>query len=242
MDKNCVITLLLALGLSLSARGQEARLLQFDTREQRFDTVRFDGGPVALRYPFRNVSSKTVTIMEVHSTCGCFTGEVSPRKIAPGASAVLEAVLDPKSLHGPQNRHITVLATDGTSEIMSSLSARGFVLRDESEGEIRFATGLGKGLRSNAAFTWVEKDEFGDYVFSFPLYNDTDKEMTLKYSAPSRVKFYEAPATLAPHSRINIRGEYNSRWKRDGSKVDAEVRIEVNGEAVQAVALKGTIY
>ena len=241
MDRSRIITLLLCLGLSLGARAQEARLLRFETREQCIDTVRFDGGVITLRYPFRNVSGKTVTILEVHSTCGCFTGESSARVLAPGARAVLTAVLNPENLHGPQNRHLTVLATDGTTEKMSSLAVKGFVLRDQSEGEIRYPADLGGGLRANAGFAWLEKDAFGDHVFSFPLYNDTDREMRLELRAPSRVKFYEQPAVIGPHSRVNVRGVFDVRWKRRGSQVAESVDIRVNGEKVTPVVLKGTI-
>lgn len=242
MDKIRIITLFLSLGLPLAAQGQEARLLQFDSREQSVDTVRFDGGSVTLRYPFRNISGKTVTILEIHSTCGCFTGEVSSRTLAPGAGAVVTAVFDPQRQFGMQNRHITVLASDGTREVMSSLTVKGFVLRDESEGEIRYAKDLGYGLRSYADFAWVEKDSFGDLVFSFPLYNDTDKEMNLEFRTSSRVKFYEAPSAIVPHTRVNVRGIYSARWKRRGTVISEKIEVKVNGKAIEPVVLKGTIY
>ena len=78
MDKSRIITLLLALGLAtFGAQAQEGRLLRFESAEQTVDTVRFDSGALTLRYPFENVSGKSVTVLEIHSGCGCFTGDVN---------------------------------------------------------------------------------------------------------------------------------------------------------------------
>ena len=113
----------LCLGLFLEAGAQEGRLLKFTEPEQQVDTVRFDSGTVTLYYPFKNVSGKDVIILEVHSGCGCFTGETDKRTLAPGASAVLKASFNPATLHGAQNRHLTLVATDGTDTVFSSVSA-----------------------------------------------------------------------------------------------------------------------
>ena len=62
MDKSRIITLLLALGLvAFGAQAQEGRLLRFENAEQTVDTVRFDSGALTLRYPFENVSYKTLS-------------------------------------------------------------------------------------------------------------------------------------------------------------------------------------
>jgi hypothetical protein len=245
MEKIRIITvvLLMSLGLSLEARAQGSRLLRFSEPVQVVDTVRFDGGAIQLRYPFENVSGKTVTVLEVHSTCGCFTGEVVKRSLKPGEKTVLKATLDPHSLYGPQKRHLTVLATDGEGqEVLSSVTVEGYVLRDESLGEIRYAEHLGRGLRTDASFAWLTLDKFGDYVFSFPLYNDTDREMTVRVEGPSRVKRYGSPLTLAPHTRGDVRGEYRRPWwKRKGANVSETLTINVDGEAVAPLQIRGTI-
>lgn len=242
MDKSRIITLLLALGLTaLGTQAQEGRLLRFEKAEQTVDTVRFDSGALTLRYPFENVSGKSVTVLEIHSGCGCFTGEVSRRVLAPGAKTVLTAVFDPKSLYGSQTRHLTVVSSDGENTVLSSVSVKGYVLRDASEGEIRYAEDLGGGLRTDTPVNVLSKDGFGDYVFSIPLYNDTDREVKLEVSASSsRVKLY-APGTLAPHSREDLRGQYNALWKRRGSTVLETLTISVDGVQVAPLQIKGTI-
>ena len=91
MEKIRTIAILLCLCLPLAAGAQGSALLRFSEPEQAVDTVRFDSGAITLRYPYENVSGKTVTILEVHSTCGCFTGEVDTRSLRPGGKGVLVA-------------------------------------------------------------------------------------------------------------------------------------------------------
>jgi len=240
MDKNRTIALLLCLSLTFGAQARDGRLVRFVKAEQQVDTVRFDSGAITLRYPFENVSGKSVTVLEVHSNCGCFTGEVNRRVVAPGEKAVLTAVFDPKSLYGSQNRHLTIVTSDGNETVLSSVSVKGYVLRDATEGEIRYAEDLGQGLRTDVSVNSLMKDSFGDYIFSIPLYNDTDQEMTLRVVAPSRVKLF-APETIAPHSREDLRGQYNALWKRRGSEVKETLILTVNGVEVAPVHIKGTI-
>ena len=186
----------------LPAAGGGSALLRFSEPEQAVDTVRFDSGAITLRYPYENVSGKAVTILEVHSTCGCFTGEVDTRSLRPGGKGVLVAVFDPKSLYGDQTRYLTVVTSDGTDNVLSSIAVKGYVLRDESEGKIRYAEDLGQGLRTDTSVNALAWDSFGDFAFSIPLYNDTDEEMTLEITAPRRVKLY-APATLPARRRAS---------------------------------------
>lgn len=240
MERCRTIVILLCLALPLGARAQGSALLRFTEPDQTVDTVRFDGAPVTLRYPFVNVSGKTVTVLEVHSTCGCFTGEAKPRSLKPGEKGVLEAVFDPKSLYGSQNRHLTVVASDGTETVLSSIALKGYVLRDESEGRIRYAEDLGRGLRTDTRVNALAKDSFGDYVFSIPLYNDTDKEMVLEVRGPRRVKLY-APAAIPARSRVDLRGEYKPRWKFLRPQVEETLTVKVNGTEVAPLQIRGKI-
>lgn len=240
MEKIRPIVILLALCLPLAARAQGRALLRFAEPEQAVDTVRFDSGAITLRYPYENVSGKAVTILEVHSTCGCFTGEVDTRSLRPGGKGVLVAVFNPGSLYGDQTRYLTVVASDGADNILSSIAVKGYVLRDESEGKIRYAEDLGQGLRTDTSVNALAWDSFGDFAFSIPLYNDTDQEMTLQVAAPRRVKLY-APATIPARSRADLRGVYDARWKRLGTEVTETLTVTVGGVATAPLQIKGTL-
>ena len=240
MEKIRTIAILLCLCLPLAAGAQGSALLRFSEPEQAVDTVRFDSGAITLRYPYENVSGKAVTILEVHSTCGCFTGEVDTRSLRPGGKGVLVAVFDPGSLYGDQTRYLTVVTSDGADNVLSSIAVKGYVLRDESEGKIRYAEDLGLGLRTDTSVNALAWDSFGDFAFSIPLYNDTDEEMTLEITAPRRVKLY-APATIPARSRADLRGVYDARWKRLGTEVTETLTITVDGVAAAPLQIKGTL-
>ena len=240
MERIRTIALLLCLCLPLGARAQGSALLRFSEPEMRVDTVRFDGGALTLRYPYENVSGKAVTILEVHSTCGCFTGEVDVRSLRPGAKGVLTAVFDPKSLYGDQTRYLTVVTSDGTDNVLNSIAVKGYVLRDESEGRIRYAEDLGQGLRTDTSVNTLAWDSFGDFAFSIPLYNDTDEEVTVAVSAPRRVKLY-ALATIPARSRADLRGVYDARWKRLGTEITETLTITVNGVAAAPLQIRGNL-
>ena len=240
MERIRTIAFLLCLCLPLGARAQGSALLRFSEPEMRVDTVRFDGGALTLRYPYENVSGKAVTILEVHSTCGCFTGEVDVRSLRPGAKGVLTAVFDPKSLYGDQTRYLTVVTSDGTDNVLNSIAVKGYVLRDESEGRIRYAEDLGQGLRTDTSVNTLAWDSFGDFAFSIPLYNDTDEEVTVAVSAPRRVKLY-APATIPARSRADLRGVYDARWKRLGTEITETLTITVNGVAAAPLQIRGNL-
>ena len=240
MEKIRTIAILMCLCLPLAAGAQGSALLRFSEPEQAVDTVRFDSGAITLRYPYENVSGQAVTILEVHSTCGCFTGEVDLRSLRPGAKGVLTAVFDPKSLYGDQTRYLTVVASDGTDQVLSSIAVKGYVLRDESEGRIRYAEDLGKGLRTDTSVNALSWDSFGDLVFSIPLYNDTDADMMLQVTAPRHVKLY-APSVIPARSRVDLRGSYDALWKRRGTEVMETLTITVNGVETAPLRIKGTL-
>ena len=242
MEKTRILCIvLMCLGLSLEARAQEGSLIRFDQAVRDVDTLRFDSGALTLRYPFGNVSGKSVTVLEIHSGCGCFTGTVDRRTLAPGQRAVLTAVFDPASLYGSQTRHLTVVTTDGTDTILNTVSVEGYVLRDQSEGEIRYAEDLGQGLRTDTSVNALVKDKFGDYVFSIPLYNDTDREVVLEVEASSsRIRLF-APQTIGPFERVDLRGTYNALWRRRGAEISETLTIRTDGAETAPLHIRGTI-
>jgi len=236
-----ILLTLACLGLFAGAKAQGVRLLKFTDPERNLGTLRFDSGKRTLEFPFENVSGKTVNILEVRSSCGCFSGEISQKLLKPGAKGVLKAVFDPSTLYGDQNRHLTILATDSQNKILSSITVKAYVQRDESEGKIRFAEDLGANLRSDTSEYSLKKDKEGDFMASFPLYNDSTQPMKLSLSKPMRLKVY-GPGEIAPQSRIDLIVKYRPFFKKKGSEIRETLGIKVNGEKVSSIIIKGKIY
>ena len=236
MDIRKALTMILCLGLVFSSGAQPRKLLDFTPSVKNLDTLRFDADSVLIIYTATNVSDKPVTILDVHSSCGCFTGSASHKAIAPGASATVRAWFKPRSLHGDQNRHLTVVATDGTEQVLNSLSVKAYVLRDQTEGEIRFSQDLGEGLRTEALRVGLVMDKEGDYLLRIPFYNDTDSPVSVEFAGPERLKLF-APERIAPRSREDVRGIYNARGLRRGREVREKLQIKVNGTEVLPIEI-----
>jgi len=236
MDIRKITLMILCFGLLVSARAQNRSYLEFSPKEVNLDTIRFDADSVLLHFVAKNVSGKPITILEVHSSCGCFTGEASRKAIGPGESSEVKAWFKPRSLHGKQNRHLTVVATDGESQVLSSLTAKAYVLRDQSEGEIRFPDYLGEGVRTDRLSYMIEMDRQGDFVLRVPLYNDTDTPVDVKVSGPERLKIFSPEKTIGPHSREDIRGVYNAKWIKRGTEITDSLQVLVNGKKVTTIS------
>lgn len=235
-----LILLALCLGFLTDAGAQTRKMLEFATREYNLDSLRFDSDSLVLDYGCENVSGRRLTVLEVHSYCGCFTGEILKRSLAPGEKTVVRAVFRPFTLHGPQNRSLTVIVTDGQVQTENSLSVKAFVTRDQSEGEIRFPEHLGCGIRTDALTYLLKKDREGDYVFSFPLYNDTDQPVRIGIEGPSRLKIY-APETIPPRSRKEVRCIYGHAWLIRGAALSGKLRIRADDRELSPVTFEGKL-
>lgn len=238
MLKQLTVCIALCLGSVLGAGAQSHVLIRFDERNQTLDTLRYDGGVQTLRYPFTNVSDIPVTVMEVRASCGCFTGEVAQTRIKPGGRGVLLAKLDPAELYGPQNRFLNVLVQGREGEVFNyNVSVKTYVKAQLTEGQIRYYTNLGDSLRTDAPRVLVNRRRDGQYVFSFPLYNDTDFPKRLEYEPSARLKLIQAPEFVPPRSRVDVKGTYNPLWRRWGSEQTEPLRIKADGKELPAMEM-----
>lgn len=235
------MSIVLCLGLLQGTWAQSGRLLRFTPSEKDLGEIRFDSGKASLEFEFQNISQKSVTILEVRTTCGCLTGSARKSVLAPSEKSVVDAVFDPSSLYGDQSKHLTIVSTDGQNTLLSSITVKAKVKRDQSEGEIRYAELLGSGLRTDTPEVSFKKDRFGDLVVSIPLYNDTDSPVEISFGAPLRISVI-APNKIAPRSRVDVVCKYNSLFRRKGASIRETLRIKVNGDRVNPLTLKGKVY
>lgn len=236
--KRLCIALVLCAGTVFSAHAQQpCPLLRFSNPTVNLDTLRYDCPDTLLEYRFENISTGPVSIIEVRSQCGCFTGEIAQKEIPVGGVGMLRAKFSPATLHGPQNRHLTVLSSNGKTEMLSSVSVVCFVLRDISEGEIRFPEGLGEGLRTDRLKYRTSMDSMGDYSCSIALYNDTDAEVSVTLTSKRGVKIY-CPKTIPPRARVTA--NVIVRPGRRRGDFSRQIAVRVNGRAVQGLEIHGT--
>ena len=204
------------------------------------DTVRFDAGPLTLKYVCENIAEKPVTILEVRSQCGCFTADFPKKAINPGEKAVVTARFDPHTLFGSQKRHLTVVATNGDYRKFNTLTLTGYVKRDQSEAEIRYPVLLAKGLRSDVATVGFRLRKAGEKpVRTLTLFNDTSAAMHIEARGSKRLTV-TSPAVIEPATRVEIVLLLDTTGMPSGS-FEEILTIFVEGKKMAQVPLRGII-
>ncbi len=186
--------------------GQTPRILSFESPVMEIDTVRYDAGPVTVRFVCENICDKPVTILDVHSLCGCAKPSFSRSEIKPGGKSVVEVIFDPSSLFAEQNRHLTVIATNGDYRKFNTITVHGYVKRDVTEAEARYPHELAPGLRSEVDVLGMrlnKKGEVSEKVFT--IYNDSKSAMSLKWSSDYKGVNVTVPSKLAAGESAKVK-------------------------------------
>ena len=95
------------LELNLSADSQS---LAFDTTELSLTSLSEDSEPVTVVFPVKNVSSRTIYLTRVSSSCSCLQPEPFDGflKLSPGESSEIRAVYNPEGHPGKFSRKLFV--------------------------------------------------------------------------------------------------------------------------------------
>ena len=204
------------------------------------DTVRYDAGPVKVRFTCTNICDKDVSIVAVNSQCGCAKPFFSRESIKPGAKAHVDVILDPSSLFAEQNRHLTVVATNGDYRKFNTITVHGYVARDVSEAEVRYPYELVPGFRSEVDVLGMRLNKKGAVSEKeFEVYNDTSVPMSLKWGTDYKNVKAEVPATVAPHSSVRIK-VYLDTAKMPAGEFSEPMFIYVDGRKAKVI-LKGSV-
>lgn len=237
---NIIIALVVLLVGASPARSQTARILRFQEASLSVDTVRFDAGPVTIEYDCENIADKPVTILEVRSQCGCFTADFPKKAINPGEKAVVKARFDPHTLFGSQKRYLTVVATNGDYRKFNTLTLTGYVLRDETESEIRYPVLLATGLRSDVSAVGFRLRKRGEKPQrTLVLYNDTSAPMKIAAKSSPGVDI-NCPSVIEPAGKVEMSIILDTSGLQDGD-FEEILTLFVDGKKAADVPLKGRI-
>lgn len=225
---------------ALSLAGQTSRILRFEPSVIEIDTVRYDAGPVKVRFTCTNICDKPVSIVAVNSQCGCAKPSFSRAAIRPGAKGYVDVVLDPSSLFAEQNRHLTVIATNGDYRKFNTITVHGYVSRDVSEEEVRYPYELVPGLRSEVDVLGMRLNTRGEVSEKeFTVYNSTSGEVSLKWASDWKNVKVEMPSSLASHSAARVRVWLDTAKMPSGA-YEESMYIYVNGIRGK-ILLKGAV-
>lgn len=216
------------------------RILQFDSPVIDVDTIRYDAGPVTVRFECTSIADKDVQILDVHAQCGCteavFSGEIIP----PGGKGYVDVTLDPKNLFAEQDRHLTVIATNGDYKKFNTITVRGYVDRGVTEEEIRYPFLLDPGLRAEVGTVGMRLYERGESsIKEFTVYNSADTALALGWIRKSPAVRAEIPDTLGAGEKCRIRVTVNTLPVKAG-RYEESLWLTVGTDTVR-MPLKGAV-
>ncbi len=228
-----------AVGMPQVSVAQTPRLLRFDVPVQELGRIREVDGPVKVRYRFTNIADRPVTLLDVHTQCGCFEPRWQAGPVAPGGEGVIEATFDPKNRFGEFSIGLTVISTNGDYRKFNTLKVAGDVISRLPEEEIFYPCELSKLFRSDVKTVGMRLFQLtdGPRTRQIRLFNRTGDTLRPRYRSGSRFLRMTGPAEIAPRSEAIVVYELDPRGMSAGDfaipsvveAAGAETVIEVRG-------------
>ncbi|MDR2882970.1 MAG: DUF1573 domain-containing protein [Alistipes sp.] len=231
-------TLLAPIASNAQPLTGEDQPLRFAVTEWSFGDVREEGGVVAHTFEFTNRGTTPVAIDRVATSCGCTTPDYPKTPVAPGASARLDVVFDPRGMPGEFSKIVTVIS--GGGKFREYLTVTGRVIPRPRTVEEDYPNDMGGGLRLSTTLLSFRTVAQGSVVSMVTRWANTSTEpvtLAMQNDEQSGLLEIHAPETLCGGCRGDITFTYDlSRRTAYGPMVDV-VRPVVDGTPAKA-----TIY
>ena len=192
------------LELNLSADSQA---LAFDTTELSLTSLSEDSEPVTVVFPVKNVSSRTIYLTRVSSSCSCLQPEPFDGflKLSPGESYEIRAVYNPEGHPGKFSRKLFVYtaASEDTPAAVLTVNAD---VAWSSNPETEFPVRCGNLLlaRAEVMLSGGEKLPAGKKeIVSIRCYNASSKAMRLS----AQTDFVPFPVVMHCEPQVLRSGE-----------------------------------
>ena len=192
------------LELNLSADSQS---LAFDTTELSLTSLSEDSEPVTVVFPVKNVSSRTLYLTRVSSSCSCLQPEPFDGflKLSPGESSEIRAVYNPEGHPGKFSRKLFVYtaASEDTPAAVLTVNAD---VAWSSNLQTEFPVRCGNLLLARAEVTLSggEKWPAGKTeIVSIRCYNASSKAMKLS----AQTDFVPFPVVMHCEPQVIPSGE-----------------------------------
>ena len=192
------------LELNLSADSQS---LAFDTTELSLTSLSEDSEPVTVVFPVKNVSSRTIYLTRVSSSCSCLQPEPFDGflKLSPGESSEIRAVYNPEGHPGKFSRKLFVYtaASEDTPAAVLTVNAD---VAWSSNPQTEFPVRCGNLLlaRAEVMLSGGEKWPAGKTeIVSIRCYNASSKAMRLS----AQTDFVPFPVVMHCEPQVLRSGE-----------------------------------
>ena len=192
------------LELNLSADSQA---LAFDTTELSLTSLSEDSEPVTVVFPVKNVSSRTLYLTRVSSSCSCLEAEQfdGVLKLGPGDSSEIRAVYNPEGHPGKFSRKLFVYtaASEDTPAAVLTVNAD---VAWSSNPQTEFPVRCGNLLLARAEVTLSGGEKLlacKKEIVSIRCYNASSKAMRLS----AQTDFVPFPVVMHCEPQVLRSGE-----------------------------------
>lgn len=205
------ISILIILSFLIYQNGfSQQPKLKFDKLLHDFGTINETDGRVQTTFNFQNTSNETLKVLRVTSSSHNTTAEWSSLGIPPGGKGYIKVSYNPKDQEGEFKNPVNVL-TDEPDYQVQHLFVTGKVIPRPKTYVDYFPKNIGN-LRFNKthlAIDNLKKQE--SRVDSFQLYNEWNKDMTLKINkVPDYMTMEIIPEVLKPGQKGVIRVSFDA--------------------------------
>lgn len=126
---------------------KDLALLHFQVDGLALDTLTQDDSLVVCRFPFQNISKKSVAITQVDAACGCTVVTYDPIPVLPGGHGEVVVVFDPADQMGYIHKQVLVYASGFPGQPVAKLTLSGVVRPAKNHWLVDYSCALGSGLR-----------------------------------------------------------------------------------------------
>lgn len=196
------ILLLLAVFCTVQVSAQ---VIKFEDTKHDFGTIQESKGSVTHVFTFKNTGDKPLILKHVQASCGCTTPEWPKQPIAPGKSAVVKAVFNPKNRSGSFHKSIRITSNATNGE--TSVFINGKIEKAPPTLEEYYRQPMGDlHFRSTyAAFTKIKNTEKQEQKIEFINLSDKDVKLA-SLKLPKAIQFTFEPKVVKPNQKgvINV--------------------------------------
>lgn len=236
-------TILLILLAPLLVRAETPRLLRFEVSTRDLGKVAEVDGTVKLRFEYTNIANKPVTILDIHTQCGCLHPTFSKHPIKPGGKGVVDVTFDPKNRFGDFSIGLTVVASNGNYKKFNTLIAKGHVISKVPAVEINYPYALSPSLRANLKMIGMRQlsQNSGQRVRELRLFNTTATPLKLTYLPASRFITLSGPTEIGAGKEAVLTFTLNPKTMKTGDFTirsviktpNEDIPIEIKGLIVE---------
>ncbi|MBQ8501458.1 MAG: DUF1573 domain-containing protein [Bacteroides sp.] len=131
----------------------QTEILRFNNDKLHIGTLSETDSPRSYTFTFRNVSTSTVSITRVHTSCGCTLASFDKQPIAPGAESSIKLTYNPKGRVGTVDARAFVYTTVSEKSPIAKLTLLGNVSSDDEWNHLPYSLGTLKAKRKQITIT-----------------------------------------------------------------------------------------